>query len=464
MVFSSLIFLFIFLPIFLLVYKLTPTVAYKNMVLFIFSIIFYAWGEPSYIFLILFLIAFNYILARQIEADEKAGKANLIFSLVVNVGVLFIFKYLNFLISNLNFIFGLELSSVNLKLPIGISFFTFQIISYLIDVYRKEVKAQKNILNLGAYIIAFPQLIAGPIVRYSTIEKQLEGRTESLKNFTSGSRRFIIGLSKKVLIANAMAEVVETILRYEAFEYKAIGSILMIVCYTFQIYFDFSGYSDMAIGLGRMLGFHYLENFNYPYAASSITEFWRRWHISLGSFFKDYVYIPLGGNRVSKRRWILNIFIVWGFTGLWHGASWNFVLWGFYYALLLVIEKISKGIFEISSFLKHIITLMLVMFGWALFRLEDLAQLKEFVYSLLGSYGLGSIEVIAHMVIISMRNLFSLICAFLFSMPIIEWGMKKAGNRVGAVIALDFSLLLLLALSTVYLLVGSFNPFIYFRF
>ena len=331
MEFSSLIFLFVFFPVFLFSYYIIKNRTYRNIILLIFSLIFYAWGEPIYILMMLLSIIVNYFFAILIDKYDKQAKYIMIISIVFNVGLLVIFKYTDFFIETFNMIFNSNISKQNIALPIGISFYTFQILSYVIDVYRKNVKVQKNIFFLGCYITAFPQLIAGPIVKYSTIEAELTNRNENLDEIASGIRLFIRGLAKKVIIANNVGYITDSILKLNAVEYGFVGALVAMISYTIQIYFDFSGYSDMAIGMGKMLGFHFDINFNYPYISKSITEFWRRWHISLSTWFKEYVYIPLGGNRVSKARLVFNILAVWTLTGLWHGASFNFLLWGLFY-------------------------------------------------------------------------------------------------------------------------------------
>ena len=377
MVFSSLTFLFIFLPITLLIYYISKD-KYKNYVLLFFSLVFYSWGEPRYIILMILSIVLNYYFAilidkykRKISLKEKL----LVLTIVFNILTLFIFKYLGFFNSIFSNIFNTNNITINLVLPIGISFYTFQTLSYVIDVYRGEVKVQKNILLLANYVTLFPQLIAGPIVRYSTVEKELKKRKHSASKFSNGFRRFIIGLSKKIIIANNMALIADTIFNSAiSNNYTGIVLILGTLAYTFQIYFDFSGYSDMAIGIGSMFGFDFLENFNYPYVSKSITEFWRRWHISLSSWFRDYLYIPLGGNRVSKAKWIRNIIIVWILTGLWHGASWNFIIWGVYFAIILLIEKLFLLEFmsKWNGFVRWLYTFILINIGWIIFRAEDL--------------------------------------------------------------------------------------------
>lgn len=324
MVFSSVIFLFCFLPIFLLCYFLPKKRKTRNIVLLLFSLLFYSYGEPIYVLLMILSIIVNYYIALLMDKSKKK-KSYLVIDIIFNLGLLFLFKYFDFFINDINNVFNLNMKFLQLSLPIGISFYTFQILSYIIDLYKGKVGVQKSIINLGCYISAFPQLIAGPIVRYQTVNEELENRCENEKDIAEGIKRFIIGLSKKVIIANEMAYVADTLYGSVA-EIGFLGTLIASICYTLQIYFDFSGYSDMAIGLGKILGFHYLENFNYPYIAKSITDFWRRWHISLSSFFRDYVYIPLGGNRCKKIRHLFNLFVVWFLTGLWHGASWNFIL------------------------------------------------------------------------------------------------------------------------------------------
>ena len=381
MLFSSLTFLFMFLPLTVLLYFLVKD-KYKNYILLIASLIFYAWGEPKYIILMIASIVVNYGLAILINRNQKntvLKRCILILAIVLNVGVLFIFKYLDFAIYNVNLAFNFNLGATNLALPIGISFYTFQILSYVIDVYRGKVEVQKNVFTLGTYIALFPQLIAGPIVRYSSIEEQLKKREHSLEKFCCGFRRFMLGFCKKVLIANNVAVIADAVFNNPT----EIGLgpwaiVLALVSYTLQIYYDFSGYSDMAIGLGRMFGFDFEENFNYPYSATSITDFWRRWHISLTTWFRDYVYIPLGGNRCSKVKWVRNFLIVWLLTGLWHGASWNFIIWGLFYAIVLLIEKqfLGKILNKAPKIAGWIYSFIIINVGWLLFRVNSLGDLK----------------------------------------------------------------------------------------
>ena len=453
MVFSSLMFIFVFLPLFLLCYFVSKKRKTRNIILLIFSLLFYSYGEPIYILLMLLSIVVNYFLAKLFDNNKR--RLFFIIAIIFNLGLLFIFKYSNFFIDNVNNIFDLNINFLKISLPIGISFYTFQILTYIIDVYYKRVSVQKSIINLGCYISSFPQLIAGPIVRYQTVEKELKNRKENLEDFSYGIKRFIIGLAKKVIIANEMAYVADTLFTYDLASIGFIGTLLAAICYTLQIYFDFSGYSDMAIGLGRMLGFHYLENFNYPYIAKSITDFWRRWHISLSSFFRDYVYIPLKGNRCSIRRNIFNICVVWLLTGLWHGASWNFVLWGLYYAIILIIEKfILKNILDkLPNLLKHCYALILIVIGWVIFYFTDFNMLSDAFKSLIGLNGLGDIQVLFNLQILKVRTIIIFIIAILASTPLFK---KYINNNI--------VLIIVFLISIITLLVSSYNPFIYFRF
>ncbi len=452
MVFSSIIFIFMFLPLFLLCYFLVKDIKKKNLVLLIFSLIFYAWGEPFYIFLMLFMIIVNYYLT--IEMDKKKSKKILVLLIIIDLLSLFSFKYLNFFVSNINYLFNANIKNIQLSLPIGISFYTFQILSYVIDVYKGKVKVQKNFINLACYVSAYPQLIAGPIVRYSDIEKEIINRNTTLDDIYDGLRRFIIGLSKKVLIANNVSFICDSIFNLGVDKVGFIGIVIAIISYSLQIYFDFSGYSDMAIGLGRICGFHYNENFNLPYMAKSITDFWRRWHISLSSFFRDYVYIPLGGNRVSKTKFIRNVLVVWMLTGLWHGDSWNFIIWGLYYGILLLIEKFFFKERK-DNFINHVITLIIIMIGWLIFRQTDFNELIRSFKALFCGYGLGNINYLYQLGIFSLRYIISFIMGIIMSFNIIRVKDGKIN---------DILLLLLLILCIISIVVSSYNPFIYFRF
>ena len=459
MVFSSLVFLFCFLPLFLVCYFIPKKRKIRNIVLLVFSLLFYGYGEPIYLSLMILSIVVNYFIA--IIMDRKDNKKLwLVIACVFNLGLLFLFKYSNFFLGSINNVFNLNIKFLSLSLPIGISFYTFQILTYVVDVYRGCVPVQKSLINLGCYISAFPQLIAGPIVRYSTVNEELEERTENWKDFNIGIKRFILGLAKKAILANEMAYVCDTLFGYSISEIGFIGVLIGGICYTLQIYFDFSGYSDMAIGLGRMLGFHYLENFNFPYMARSVTDFWRRWHISLSSFFRDYVYIPLGGNRVSKGRHIFNLLIVWGLTGLWHGAGWNFILWGLYYGIMLILEKyVFKDFMEkIPKFWSHFITLGIVVIGWIIFYFTDFDKLLRVFKALVGGYGLGNVNVLFHLQIFKVRTIILFVLACVCSMDLVKKFFDKDS------IGVDICYMILFIVSIIFILASSYNPFIYFRF
>lgn len=465
MVFSSLSFIFLFMPLFFIIYLLFKDIKIKNIILLVFSLFFYAWGESIYVFLMLGCIIINYLMAVIIE-KQKNSKIYLILTVGIDIVILCGFKYTDFLIDTFNFIFNRNIKNLNIPLPIGISFFMFQIISYVVDVYRKEVKAQRNLLFLGAYVSAFPQLIAGPIVRYQTIAKELTDRSISIDNFAVGIRRFIIGLFKKIVLANNVGYVCNSILRTNASDFGFMGAWLGVICYTLQIYFDFSGYSDMAIGLGRMMGFHFLENFNYPYIASSITDFWRRWHISLSTFFRDYVYIPLGGNRVNFKKWIVNISVVWLLTGLWHGASWNFVLWGVYYGLLLVIEKLylTKYIKNWSRVWQSVYTMFFIIIGWAIFRIEDIGKLIDCIKAMFFYYSIGSIDYFAYIQVFQIKYIIIFVISILAATPVFKYITAKIEKLKYAQILEDIILIIMFIISILFLIVSDYNPFIYFRF
>ena len=458
MVFSSIVFLFLFLPLFFLCYFISKKRKTRNLVLLIFSLLFYGYGEPIYILLMILSIVVNYFIVLWMDSS-KDKKKWLILDLIFNLGLLFFFKYTNFFIDNINNLFNLSINFLSISLPIGISFYTFQILTYVIDVYKEKVPVQKSIINLGCYISAFPQLIAGPIVRYETVNDELNDRCEDLESFSTGIRRFIIGLFKKCVIANEMAYVADTLFSSYIPSLGVIGMIVGGISFTFQIYFDFSGYSDMAIGLGKMLGFNYLENFNYPYIARTITDFWRRWHISLSTFFRDYVYIPLGGNRCKKSRHIFNLFVVWALTGLWHGASWNFVFWGLFYFVLLVLEKFAfKNIDKMPSFIGHIYTFSLVTFGFIIFYFTDTSTLLQAIKTLFGLNGLGSLSIFTHYQIFKLRTIFIFVLAVFASTSVFKNLLDKK-NKFS-----DIILIVLFLLSILSILASSYNPFIYFRF
>lgn len=458
MVFSSLIFLFLFLPTFLLCYFIPKKRKTKNIVLLIFSLLFYGYGEPIYVLLMILSIIVNYFIVLWMDKSSKPKKW-LIIDLVFNLGLLFFFKYTNFFLDNINNLFNLNIKFLSISLPIGISFYTFQILTYVIDVYKSKVPVQKSIINLGCYISAFPQLIAGPIVRYETVNKELNDRCEDIEGFATGIRRFIIGLFKKCVIANEMAYVADTLFGSSIASLGTIGMIVGGVAFTFQIYFDFSGYSDMAIGLGKMLGFNYLENFNYPYVARTITDFWRRWHISLSTFFRDYVYIPLGGNRCKRVRHIFNLFVVWALTGLWHGASWNFVFWGLFYFILLVLEKfIFKKIDKLPAFLGHLYTFSLVTFGFIIFYFTDTSTLIEAIKTLFGAHGLGNMMIFTHYQIFKLKTIIIFVLSAFASTPIFKPIFDKK-NKFS-----NIYIIILFIISIISILASSYNPFIYFRF
>lgn len=463
MVFSSLTFLFYFLPIVLLIYYIVPNKA-KNAVICIASLIFYFYGEPKYGVLMLFSIASTYIHGLLIEKHPQKKKRFLISSIIISLGLLVFFKYTDFIISNINMVIRGKIDLLRLSLPIGISFYTFQMISYIIDVYRGEAKAQKSVLKLATYVALFPQLIAGPIVRYTTIASELDERKHTLENFSLGVRRFVIGLSKKILIANVLGNLINV---FGTIDEKTVVFYWMYaIAVTLQIYFDFSGYSDMAIGLGKMFGFSLPENFNYPYISKSVTEFWRRWHMTLGTWFKDYVYIPLGGNRVSKIKWIRNIFVVWFLTGLWHGASWNFILWGVLYGVLLMIEKLGllKKLENIPAFLSRIYVMFVVIIGFVIFNSTDL---KVALGNILGLFGVGATAIINHDTIYYLLNYLPIfILGIIFSTPIVKNIVTKVKKKLPAIINLAEPVILaiLLIICISFLIDGSFNPFLYFRF
>ena len=464
MVFSSLLFLGIFLPTVLVLYNLNKNINYKNVILVIASLVFYAWGEPKLVLLLVATAFVGYLSGILIDncGDNKPKKrVFLIGALVLCLGSLGLFKYSGFFVSNVNYLFGTDFSFRGFALPLGISFYTFQILSYVIDMYRGEVHVQKSYLKFLTYVSMFPQLVAGPIVRYIDIEKQIDERTVTPQKFSDGVLRFCQGLLKKVVLANSAGQVADTLLGSNLSEASALTAWLGIIMYTFQIYFDFSGYSDLAIGMGKFFGFDFMENFNYPYISSSITEFWRRWHISLSTFFRDYVYIPLGGNRKHQ---ILNIFIVWMLTGFWHGASWNFVLWGTFYGLLLIIEKKAFGgaILKLPKIIGHIYTMIVVVFGWALFYFTDFGKLKSFFVCAFGGGGSFS-DYIAMSTLVS--NIWLIALCALCSTPLLKIVFKKlAGIKgVGAFVP---ALTVIFAMAVCFaLLVGqSYNAFLYFRF
>ena len=469
MVFSSLTFLFLFFPIVIGVYYLCPR-ALRNLWLLAASLLFYAWGEPVYIRLMVASILFNYLCGLGVAAlqkREKKGiaKALLILCVVGNIGALGVFKYADLLIGTINGIAGSHLALLELALPIGISFYTFQALSYVIDVYRGTVAAQKNPITFGTYIALFPQLIAGPIVQYKTVEEQLSCRRETAAQFAAGIGRFTVGLGKKVLIANQVGALWDTVAALPQAQLAAGTAWLGALAFTFQIYFDFSGYSDMAIGLGKMLGFEFLENFDYPYLSRSITEYWRRWHISLGTWFREYVYIPLGGNRHGLSRQILNLIIVWGLTGLWHGASWNFLLWGLYYGVILIVEKVwlLRPLQKAPAAVQHLYSLLLIILGWIIFALTDFSAIGGYFAALFGAHG----GLDSSTMYLLTSNLILLVIAGFASTRLpakLAAGFVQRLTPAGqtAVKCIFYTGVLLMCIA--FLVGDSYNPFLYFRF
>lgn len=464
MVFSSLIFLFAFLPIVATLYFLPWNLRVKNIILLVSSLIFYAYGEPYFVLVMILSIVLNYIFGILIENKRHIAKPILVLSCIFNFGLLFVFKYLGF--SSRIFAHFFNTRIVSIALPIGISFFTFQAMSYVVDVYRATTKAQDSIIDLGLYIAFFPQLIAGPIVRYNTIAKEISSRNHNIDMIASGMCRFIQGLAKKVLLANTMAVIADF-----AFDNTYYISVLMswlgLIAYTLQIYYDFSGYSDMAIGLAKIFGFHLEENFNYPYISNSISEFWRRWHISLGRWFRDYVYFPLGGSRVdSKFRLVLNLFVVWSLTGIWHGANFTFVLWGIYYFVFISAEKllgIEKRLNNVSSILYRIFTLLVIMFAWLIFRADNIAHIRQYLFHM---FDFSNFIGFREGTFISSYK-YALIFGIIFATPIVAFIKKKIENTIlskafDIIKPIAYIVLFLIVVSA--LIIGTHNPFIYFQF
>ncbi|MCB5559149.1 MBOAT family O-acyltransferase [Anaerosalibacter bizertensis] len=473
MLFSSVVFLFLFLPAVIFCYYILGKKLgrkFKNIVLLIFSLFFYAYGEPKYLFVMLFSIIVNYILGLFVDKYRKDNtKAKLILALavIINISIIGYYKYSNFLLENINAVFKTSIIIKDIVMPIGISFFTFQGLSYVIDIYRQNGKVQKNPLNVALYISFFPQLIAGPIVRYETVSEQIDERKETLDDFNYGVERFILGLAKKVLIANTVGLIADEIFNTPISSSSVILAWLGVISYTMQIYFDFSGYSDMAIGLGRMFGFKFLENFDYPYISSSVTEFWRRWHISLGTWFRDYVYIPLGGNRVNRLKHFRNIFIVWFLTGLWHGASWNFIIWGLYYGCILIIEKLFLGKYLKKTWkpIRHIYTMFLVVIGWLFFRVETLRQAFEYLKIMFGFT--DHVLINSQAVYYLKEYKYALMISIIVSLPIYPLLKRRFKGSDHSIINNYLKPVVLIgvfALSIMYLINSTFNPFIYFRF
>lgn len=466
MVFSSTIFLCVYLPLVLLGYYICPKKG-RNLFLLIASLVFYAWGEPKYVFLMIFSILVNYIFGRLMDKhreNKKRLKLMLVLSVVIDIGLLSVFKYTDFIITNVNAIFGANFDLLNIALPIGISFYTFQAMSYTIDVYRNDVRVQKNLIDFGMYITMFPQLIAGPIVRYADVQDQLADRSVTTADFSEGVMRFVVGLGKKVLLANQMGAVWSEIYALGG-DVSALMAWTGAIAYTFQIYFDFSGYSDMAIGLGRMFGFKFPENFRYPYQSVSITDFWRRWHITLSTWFKEYLYIPLGGNRCGLARQALNLLIVWSLTGFWHGAGWNFVMWGLYYFVILFIEKLFllKALDKLPKLFRHVYALLLIVIGWVIFASDDVSVLLPYLGSMFGANGaVGGMDVYT---LLTKAALLIICCVASTELPKrLFLSATGAMNEKAAFTIKSVMTIALLALSMILLIGDSYNPFLYFRF
>lgn len=466
MVFSSTIFLCVYLPLVLLGYYICPKKG-RNLFLLIASLVFYAWGEPKYVFLMIFSILVNYIFGRLMDKNrgrQKRMKLLLVLSVVIDLGLLSVFKYTDFIITNVNAIFGSSFDLLKIALPIGISFYTFQAMSYTIDVYRNDVRVQKNLIDFGMYITMFPQLIAGPIVRYADVQDQLAERSVTTADFSEGVMRFVVGLGKKALLANQMGAVWSEIYALGG-DVSALMAWTGAIAYTFQIYFDFSGYSDMAIGLGRMFGFKFPENFRYPYQSVSITDFWRRWHITLSTWFKEYLYIPLGGNRCGLARQALNLLIVWSLTGFWHGAGWNFVMWGLYYFVILFIEKLFllKALDKLPKLFRHVYALLLIVIGWVIFASDDVSVLLPYLGSMFGANGaVGGMDVYT---LFTKAVLIVICCVASTELPKrLFLSATGAMNEKAAFTIKSVMTIALLALSMILLIGDSYNPFLYFRF
>ena len=461
MLFSSIPFLYYFLPAVLIVYFLVPRVL-KNTVLLLSSLVFYGWGEPKLLFLMIFTIALFYGCGLAIGwcKNQKWKKFWLTVSVVISVALLGIFKYADFFIDSFNSVTGLSVPLLKLALPVGISFYTFQCLSYTIDVYRGNVPSQKNPISFGAYVALFPQLIAGPIVRYIDVARELNERTHSWDDVALGLRRFLVGLAKKVIIADNFALLMK--LFRESGEKSVLFYWMYAIAFTLNIYFDFSGYPDMAIGLGRVFGFRFIENFNYPYLSKSVAEFWRRWHMSLGSWFRDYIYIPLGGNRVSKSRWVFNTLVVWMLTGMWHGAAWNFVLWGLLYAACLLAEKWIPALQKLPTILRRGYTLLVVVLGFVLFNAENMAQAGS---DIAGMFGLGGVPVVTAETLYYLKSYWMLFAVgFVGATPLVRDTANRLYKHKAVAVLEPILLILLLLVCSGYLVDGSFSPFLYFRF
>ena len=467
MVFSSLYFLFLYLPIVLLIYYIAP-LRLRNAVLLVFNLIFYGWGEPKYILIMFASIAIDYthgmLVTRCKErGNDKGARLAVASSVVFNLALLFFFKYWDFIARSLAAVGLGFLPVLNIRLPIGISYYTFQTMSYTIDVYRGDARCQKNIITFGTFVTLFPQLIAGPIIKYKDLDDQLEHRTHSPEQFASGVQVFVVGLAKKVLLANNLGMLWDAYKAMPAGQLTTAGAWLGILAFSLQLYFDFSGYSDMAIGLGRMLGFEFSPNFNYPYISRSITEFWRRWHISLGTWFREYLYIPLGGNRVSRGRLLFNLLVVWAATGIWHGASWNFLLWGLYFAVLLILEKffLLRFLERLPAAARHVYTLFLVAVSWAIFAIEDFGHMGAYLAAMFGMAEGGLADGAFRYYLRSYLPTLAVSCAAAVPLGARLWGRLSVRRKQ---LLLPVLLMAGLLLSTAYLVDATYNPFLYFRF
>ena len=472
MVFSSLVFLFVFLPIVLVLYYLSSK-KYRNYLLLLASLFFYAWGEPTYVVIMLVSIGANYLCGLLVDEKraDKVRVTGVVISVIFNICMLGVFKYSGFFVKNINTAFNTSLPVPEIALPLGISFFTFQAMSYVIDVYRKDAKVQKNIFDLSLYISLFPQLVAGPIVRYQTVADQIDERDHNIVKFGDGVRRFIIGLGKKVLLSNSLGMLADSVFGMQTYQLTVVSTWLGILAYSLQIFFDFSGYSDMAIGLGKMFGFEFLENFNYPYISQSASEFWRRWHISLGSWFRDYVYFPLGGSRRGNVRTYINLFIVWFLTGFWHGASWTFIAWGLYFGLLIGMEKSYLGKFlnKVPRFIRHIYLLLVVMIGWVFFRADSFSYSMEIIKNM---FFMGTSTVFDGTVAAYLNDYwFVLVLSMIFCVPIVDWIRGKIEVANEKILESNVSYILNSVVYTgIFLIVifklvnSTYNPFLYFRF
>ena len=469
MTFSSIEFLFLFLPAFLALYFVSRNATWRNVALFGASILFYAWGEPVFVVLMLGSVVVNYGLALLLDSrgSVAARRAWFVVGLVFNIALLFAFKYVDFGLGIFAAATGSAVPALHLPLPLGISFYSFQALAYLIDLYRGEYPAERNLVRLGVVIAAFPTITAGPILRFKNMRDQLDTRVVSTADAARGLRRILIGLGKKVLIANNVAFLATQIFANGPSQYGATGAWIGAISWTLQIYFDFSGYSDMALGIGTMLGFRYPENFNYPYIAQSVSDFWRRWHMSLSSFFRDYVYIPLGGNRVTMLRWIFNMFVVWGLTGLWHGANWTFVAWGLYFGTLLVIERyfLARLLDAAPRFVRHLYVLAVVVAGWVLFMSPTIGAAADILKAMVGGYGMGDIHTLVLMRVVQPMYIVAFVAGIVGSMPWVRsaWA-GRVGARPAAALAIDLGLVVVFVTCTAMAVIKAFEPFLYFKF